>query len=66
MSEMFGVLFFVIGIVIAVACALICRKMAQSRNRSENLWTVLGLFFHLLAVIILLIMGNDKSKSASA
>jgi len=62
---MSGVIYFIIGIAIAVAFALICRKMAQSRNRSENLWTVLGLFFHLIAVIILLIMGNDKSKSAS-
>lgn len=63
---MSSVIYFIIGIAIAVAFALICRKMAQSRNRSENLWTVLGLFFHLIAVIILLIMGHDKSKPTSA
>jgi len=40
--------------------------MARTRNRSENLWTVLGFFFPLISLIILLIMGNDKSKSASA
>ena len=63
---MSSLIIFIIGIAIAVAFALICRKMAQSRNRSENLWTVLGLFFGLIAVIILLIMGHDKSKSTSA
>jgi len=40
--------------------------MARTRNRSQNLWTVLGFFFPLISLIILLIMGHDKSKSASA
>ena len=57
---------FIIAIAIAVAFALICRKMAQSRNRNPNLWTVLGFFFPLISLIILLIIGNDKSKSAPA
>ena len=56
----------VIPLAIAVVFALICRSMARTRNRSENLWTVLGFFFPLISLIILLIMGNDKSKSASA
>lgn len=63
---MSGVVNFIIVIAIAVAFALICRKMAQSRNRSQNLWTVLGFFFPLISLIILLIMGHDNSKSASA
>jgi formate hydrogenlyase subunit 3/multisubunit Na+/H+ antiporter MnhD subunit len=56
----------VIPLAIAVVFALVCRSMARTRNRSENLWTVLGFFFPLISLIILLIMGNDKSKSASA
>lgn len=63
MSQVIG---YIIAIAIAVAFALICRAMARSRNRSQNLWTVLGFFFPLISVIILLIMGTDKSKSASA
>ena len=60
------VIFYIIATAIAVAFALICRAMARSRNRSENLWTVLGFFFPLISLIILLIMGTDNSKSASA
>ncbi len=55
----------VIPLAIAVVFALVCRSMARTRNRSENLWTVLGFFFPLISLIILLIMGNDKSQSAS-
>ncbi len=63
---MSGVISFIVVIAIAVAFALICRNMARSRNRSQNLWTVLGFFFPLISLIILLIMGTDNSKSASA
>ena len=60
---MSGFISSVIVIAIAVVFALVCRSMAKSRNRSQNLWTVLGFFFPLISLIILLIMGNDKSKS---
>ncbi len=63
MSEAIGP---IIAIAIAVLFALICRNMAKSRHRSPNLWTVLGFFFPLISLIILLIMGNDDSKAASA
>jgi Na+-translocating ferredoxin:NAD+ oxidoreductase RnfE subunit len=56
----------IIAIAIAVVFALVCRGMAKSRNRSQNLWTVLGFFFPLISLIVLLIMGNDDSKAASA
>jgi hypothetical protein len=51
---------------IGVAFAFICRGMARSRNRSLNLWTILGFFFPLISLIVLLIMGKDDSKAASA
>ncbi|MEI7438701.1 MAG: hypothetical protein WCK20_03425 [Thermoleophilia bacterium] len=63
---MSGVISYIIVIAIAVVFALICRNMARSRNRSQNLWTVLGFFFPLISLIILLIMGTDNSKSTSA
>jgi hypothetical protein len=31
-----------------------------------NLWTILGFFFPLISLIVLLIMGKDDSKAASA
>jgi hypothetical protein len=63
---MSGLVSYIVFIAIAVVFALVCRSMARSRNRSENLWTALGFFFPLISLIILLIMGTDKSKSASA
>ncbi len=56
----------IIALAIGVAFALVCRSMAGSRNRSQNLWTVLGFFFPLISMIILLILGKDESKAASA
>lgn len=57
---------FIIVVGIGVVFALICRNMAGARNRSQNLWTILGFFFPLISLIVLLIMGNADSKSASA
>lgn len=62
MSELLSI---AIPLAIAVVFALVCRSMARSRNRSQNLWTVLGFFFPVISLIILLIMGHDKSKTAS-
>jgi Na+-translocating ferredoxin:NAD+ oxidoreductase RnfE subunit len=61
---MSGAIGWIIVIVIAVVFALVCRSLAASRNRNQNLWTVLGFFFPLISLIILLIIGNDKSKTA--
>lgn len=63
---MSDVISYIIVLAVAVVFALICRNMARSRNRSQNLWTVLGFFFPVISLIILLIMGNNKSKTASA
>ena len=56
---------YIIGIGIAVLFALVCRSMARSRNRNQNLWTVLGFFFPLISMIILLIIGTDDKAPAS-
>ncbi len=56
---------YIIAIGIAVVFALVCRSMAKSRNRSQNLWTVLGFFFPLISLIILLIIGTDDKSPAS-
>lgn len=63
---MSGFITWIIVVAIAVVFALVCRSMAGARNRNQNLWTVLGFFFPLISLIILLIIGNDDSKSASA
>ncbi|WP_421876397.1 SHOCT domain-containing protein [Pacificispira sp.] len=46
--------------------ALLCASMAKSRNRSIGLWTVLGFFLGLFAVLILAIIGKDKNAPAAA
>ena len=49
-----------------VAFAWICRSMAKKRGRSPLLWTVLGLFFHVVAAIILLLIGHKTPSFPSA
>lgn len=60
-----GAVSFIIVIAIAIVFALVCRSMAKARNRSQNLWTVLGFFFPLISLIILLIIGTDDKAPAS-
>lgn len=62
MSQAIG---YIIAIGIAVVFALVCRSMAQSRNRNQNLWTVLGFLFPLISLVILLIIGKDDKAPAS-
>ena len=48
-----------------IVFAWICRSMAKKRGRSPLLWTVLGLFFHVVAVIILLLIGHKTPSFSS-
>lgn len=47
-------------LIVWVVCAFVCAFMASSRNRSPGLWFVLGLFFGLIAVLILAVIGPDE------
>jgi hypothetical protein len=55
----------IIGLVISIVFALVCWNLAGSRNRSQILWAILGFLFPVIALIILLIIGNKKPKTTS-
>jgi hypothetical protein len=38
-------------------------SMAEKRGRSPILWAFMGFFFNIIAIAVLLIMGNTKVKA---
>lgn len=50
--------------IVGLICAIICAGMAGSRGRSGVLWGILGFFFGLLAILVLAIIGKDRSAMA--
>lgn len=49
---------YVIWLLVAVAFAYGCYRTALNRGRDPRLWTVLGFFFGLIALAVLLVMPN--------
>ncbi len=45
-----------IALVIAILFAFACRTVAGNKGRGTTLWTVLGFFFGLIALIIIAIL----------
>lgn len=43
---------------------VVCWKLAGVRNRRQVLWAILGFFFPILALIILLVIGKAGPKTA--
>jgi hypothetical protein len=54
----------IISLVIALVFAAVCWKLAGARDRSQPLWAILGFFFPIIALIVLLIIGKSKPKTA--
>ena len=50
----------VVGLVVALLFAFGCYKLAQSKGRGPVLWAILGFFFTLLTLIILLIIPRRR------
>lgn len=50
----------VIGLVIALLFAFGCYKLAQSKGRGPILWAILGFFFTLITLIVLLIIPRKN------
>lgn len=55
---------YLIALVIALVFAAVCWNLAGARDRSQPLWAILGFFFPLIALIVLLIIGKSKPKAA--
>jgi hypothetical protein len=45
-----------------VACAALCYSQAKKKNLNVGLWTFLGLFFGLFAVIAVLVVSPKGSS----
>lgn len=56
---------YLLGLVISIVFAFICWKIATGKNRSGALWAVLGFFFPIIALIIILIL-KPKTPEAPA
>jgi len=54
---------FIIWLVVAIVFAAVCWSLAGNRNRSQPLWAILGFFFPLIALVVLLIAGKKAPKS---
>ncbi len=54
---------YIIGLVVAIVFAAVCWSLAGNRNRSQPLWAILGFFFPLIALVVLLIAGKKAPKS---
>ncbi|MDQ6617170.1 MAG: hypothetical protein M3083_21100 [Actinomycetota bacterium] len=47
---------YLIGLLVSIACAIGCYKVAQSKGRGPILWGILGFFFTIIPLIIILIL----------
>ncbi len=54
----------IIGLIIPIVFAVVCWKLAGVRNRRQVLWAILGFFFPIVALIILLVIGKAGPKTA--
>ena len=53
------------GLVISVVFAIVCASLAGGRNRSRVGWAILGFFFPISALVVLLILGKKNRGSAA-
>ena len=53
------------GLVISVVVAIVCASLAGGRNRSRVGWAILGFFFPIIALVVLLILGKKDRQSAA-
>ena len=54
------------GLVLAVVFAVVCGLLAKRKRRSVAGWSVLGFFFPLIALILVLVLPQKKTAQPSA
>ncbi len=50
--------FYPLGFFVALALALLCGYIASAKGHSGALWGILGFFFTLITLIIVLLLPN--------
>ena len=58
-----GVIIGISGLIISIVFAIVCASLAGSRNRHRVVWALLGFFFPVIALIVLLIIGKKQPKA---
>jgi len=58
-----NIIFWTGGLVVSIVFAIVCASLAGSRNRHRVGWAILGFFFPVISLIVLLILGK-KQRSA--
>jgi len=53
---------WLISLAIALAIAAVCYRVADGKGRSGLLWGVIGFFFPIIGLIVVLVL-SDKSRS---
>ncbi len=61
MSQTIGI---ATGLIVSIVFAIVCASLAGGRNRSRVGWAILGFFFPIIALVVLLILGKKKPKTA--
>jgi hypothetical protein len=51
---------YLIGLVIAVVFAVACSSIAGGKGRGRVLWGILGFFFTLLTLIVVLVLPRKR------
>lgn len=52
---------YIFGLIISIIFLFACRAIAASKGRSTTLWAILGFFFTLIALIIILVLPKKTS-----
>jgi hypothetical protein len=51
----------IISLVIAIVFAVACNRIAVSKGRGPILWAVLGFFFSLISLIVILVLPRKTA-----
>jgi len=55
---------YIIGIIVDLVFAFACSAIAGGKGRGRILWGILGFFFSLITLIVVLIMPRKHRSSA--
>ena len=50
----------IIGFLLAILIGYACSKIASSKDRGSVLWFILGFFFTIIALIVILILPSKR------
>ena len=49
-----------LGFIVAILIGYVCSRIANSKGRGTTLWAILGFFFTLIALIVILILPSKR------